>query len=265
MVAGKNLDQVGDASDVAIVLNAGLWTNAEQPEARLPLAHLVAHELAHPLIERARHASGVMDGVVIPSVTGLETATSMSRILVGEYRADQLADVVVAGYMSVTVNGEIMPAHDWMTSADARVSSVIQVIEAAHPRWPDLVQDYREHRTSLEQMYRAIQTSVDETLTALVHAQAGADSAGSDRDLVSEEPVAALPGTRLYLGDKWATFLAALRTGPQLPPLAEFRMWDDEATAVGRWAIIEIWRRLGLTILDHGNGRWGLEVASPLR
>ena len=59
---------------------------------RLTIAHLVAHELAHPLIDRARHVSGVMDGVILPSVTGLEIAASMARIMVGEYRADRLAD-----------------------------------------------------------------------------------------------------------------------------------------------------------------------------
>ena len=264
-VAAKGLDQVGDGSDIVIVFNAALWTHAQQPEVRAMVAHLVAHELAHPIIDRARHVSGVMDGVIIPSVTGQEVAASMARIMVGEYRADRIADGVVSWYMTATVDGEVVPAFNWMTSADSWASAVEAVAAAAHPRWPDVVQEYREWRMDLTAMFGTIVSSIDETITTIVHAQASADSAGSGRDLMAEEPIASLPAARLYLGDTWAPFLAALRAGPQICPLAEFRACDEAVTEVGRDAIFEIWSRLGLRPIDRGNREWGLMVDEPLR
>lgn len=114
-------------------------------------------------------------------------------------------------------------------------------------------------------MFRAVQSSIDETLTALVHAQAGADGVDTGRELVAEEAVTCLPVAQLYLADTWSPFLEALRQGPQICSLDEFRAWDYAATEVGRDMVIEIWRRLGLTILDHGDRQWGLKVDEPLR
>lgn len=265
IVAAKNLPQDDDYSDIVIVLNAALWTHAAQPETRLTVAHLVAHELVHPIIERARHISGVMDGVLIPSVTGLEVAASMARIMVGEYRADRIADEVVSSFITANVNGEVVPAYQWLTASESWTSTVERVVAGAHPRWPDTVQDYRERRTDLSSMYATLVPAIDQTITTMVHAQAGADSAETGLDLLAEEPIASLPATRLYLGETWASFLEAMRAGPQLAPLAEFREWDEKVTAVGRDAILEVWRRLGLTVLDHGEREWGLLVDEPLR
>lgn len=265
VVAAKNLPQADDYSDIVIVFNAALWTHAAQPEIRLTVANLVAHELVHPIIERARHVSGVMDGVLIPSFTGLEVAASMARIMVGEYRADRIADEVVSSFITANVNGEVVAAYQWLTSSDSWTSTVEQVAAAAHPRWPDTVQDYREGRTDLVTMYGRLVPSIDQTMTTIVHSQAGADSAETGLDVLAEEPIASLPATRLYLGDTWASFLEAMRTGPLLADLAEFRAWDEAATAVGRDAILEIWRRLGLTVEEHDDRQWALWVDEPLR
>lgn len=265
VVAAKNLPQADDYSDIVIVFNAALWTHAAQPEVRLTVAHLVAHELVHPIIERARHVSGVMDGVVIPSFTGLEVAASMARIMVGEYRADMIADEVVSSFITANVNGEVVPAYQWLTARDSWTSTAEEVVRAAHPKWPDIVQEYRERRTDLTTMYGGLVPSIDQTMTTIVHSQAGADAAETGRDLLAEDPIASLPATRLYLGDTWASFLAALREGPLLPGLADFRAWDEAPTAVGRDAILEIWRRLGLTVEEHGDRQWALWVDEPLR
>lgn len=170
VVAAKTLDQVGDASDFVIVFNASLWTYATDPETRLTLAHLVAHELAHPIIDRTRHVSGVMDGVLIPSVAGLEAAASMARIMVGEYRADRLADEVVSRYITASADGEVKPAFIWMTMADTYRENLESVLGRAHPSWPDIVQEYREWRMPLDQMYGTITSLLDQTMTAVVHA-----------------------------------------------------------------------------------------------
>jgi hypothetical protein len=121
-------------------------------------------------------------------------------------------------------------------------------VAAAHPLWPNTVQDYPDGRTDLTTMYTTLFPSIDQTITSIVHSQAGADAAEAGRDLLAEEPIASMPATRLYLGDAWAAFLAALREGPQLPDLVDFREWDEAVTTIGRNAILRIWRHPGV---DH--------------
>lgn len=77
--------------------------------------------------------------------------------------------------------------------------------------------------------------------------------------------MADLPAVRLYLHDLWQPFLDVLFEGPQLCPPSEFRAVDERVTAIGRDAVLETWRRLGLTVQDHGGREWGLTVEAPLR
>ena len=40
----------------------------------------------------------------------------MARIVVGECGADRLADEIVSGFITATVNGETVPAYNWLPS-----------------------------------------------------------------------------------------------------------------------------------------------------
>ena len=270
VVAGKNLDLAGDASRVAIVFDATLWAGAELPENRLSLLHLVAHELAHPLIERARHASGALDGVLLPSVTGTEIARSMGRISSGEYRADRLAELVVGQLITVGVGAEqTRPGCTWDVIGDAWLTTLRSVLADAHPAWPDTVQAYREHRISLDAMWTTIVTAVDQTLTLLIHAQASADAADDlgvgVGDLLARPDLASLPAVTQWLAEPWAAYLDTMRTSPLLSTLEDTPTAEDEVIGSGTAAVVEIWERLGIRTVERDERQLELQVSDPRR
>jgi hypothetical protein len=264
-VGGKNLDQAGDASDIVIAFNANFWHSLDEPFYRLNALYTVAHELAHPIIERARHVSGAMEGVLLPSFTGREVAQSMARIMAGEYRADRLADLITSAVASATVDGTPQPAHVWTLFSDTWLSAVRNAVEQAHPGWPDLVQSYREHVIDLGELWSRLGAAIDQTLTTIVHAQAIADSAETGRDILKEEATAGLPAVSLYLAEPLIKFIGALRAQPFLARLPDVRRMEDEITASGSAAVLEIWRRLGLTVEVRPDRQWSLWVSEPLR
>jgi hypothetical protein len=265
VVAAKTLDQVGDCSDMVIVFDASLWTHVgEDPRARAVTAYLIAHELAHPIIDRTRHVSGAMDGVLIPSVTGTEIARSMGRIYVGEYRADRLADLVVGQFISMTVDGDTRPFRSWFASGANHAGALAGLLDDVSGRWPSTVQDYREWRIPLTEMFRTVASSVDQTLTLLVHGQAAADAAETGVDLLKLPELAPLPATRLYLAEPFEQFLDVLRGEPILPSLDQSREVEARLSDAGQAMSLEIYRRLGLTVEEHGNREWGLKVDAPL-
>jgi hypothetical protein len=267
VVAAKTLDLVGDMSEAAIVFDAShLAAPHEGPSERVLGLRLIAHELAHVIIDRTLHVAGAMADVVVPSITGTEVARSSGRILAGEYRADVLADVVVGQIVSMNVNGgEAQPYRHWGPDRDRYLGGIFALLEGAGERWPDTVQDYRERRIPLEQMWGAIVQMVDQTLTLIVHAQAGADVAEAREDVLALPAIAELAAARIYLAEPFAAFLTQLRRSPVLPTVAEAAEAEARVVAAGEAMNLEIYRRLGLTILEHGSRRWGLKVDAPLR
>lgn len=265
VVAAKNLDQSDDAARIVVVFDASLWTNAAEPAIRASLIHLVAHEMAHPVIERARHVAGVMEGVPRPSVTADQTMRSMARIMAGEYRADGLADLVLRQCVSLGIAGDTQPATHWALRGQDYLENVTSVVERAHPAWPDLVQAYREWRIPIEEMWGSLINSIDQTLTTLVHTQAAADAAGLGVNILEEPALAKLPATRFYLASTWTDFLATLRHQPLLATINLVPEIEEQVTQSGAGSIRAILRALGVTPIDHGNGTWGIEVEAPIR
>jgi len=265
VVAAKNLDQSDDAARVVVVFDASLWTNAAEPATRASLVHLVAHEMAHPVIERARHVAGVMEGVPRPSVTADQTMRSMARIMAGEYRADGLADLVLGQCVSLGMPGDTRPATHWALRGDDYLENITAVVERAYPAWPDLVQAYRQWRIPIEEMWRRLMNSIDQTLTTLVHTQAAADAAGIGVNILDEPALAELPATRFYLAPTWTDFLAALRQQPLLAPISLVPEFEERVTQSGAGSIRTILRALGVTPVDHGDDTWGIDVQAPLR
>jgi hypothetical protein len=112
-------------------------------------------------------------------------------------------------------------------------------------------------------MFREVAFSVDETLTLLVHAQAAADAAETGFDILEFPELASLRATRLYLAEPFGQFLAAPRREPLLPSVDQ--SWEVEARLSddGEATNLEIYRRLGLTVQEHGSRKWGLKVDAP--
>jgi hypothetical protein len=265
VVAAKNLDQTGDAQNVVIVFDATHWRGVSEPARRLNALHILAHELAHPMLERAQHASGALAGVSLPSRTANEIARSMTRIMSGEYRADRLAELIVGACMSMTDgDGKSGPANLWATEGDAYYSSACSAIQAAHPAWPDLVQAYREGRLPLDEMWTRLVSSIDQALNLVVHTQALADAADARRDVLTSEPIGALPAARLYLLP-FGAFLDEVRSQPLVQSLRATRILHDRVVSVGQNAMLQIWRNLGLTPIEHSDRTLELRVVAPLR
>jgi hypothetical protein len=264
-VKGKNLPLEDDQSRVAVVFDAETWVAHPSPEGKLAEVHLICHELAHILIERGRHLAGVYDGVHFPSITSGEIARSQSLIVAGEYRADLLAEEVVRSMASVTVDGEERPIGTWELLEQNYSEALVQMLEGAYPAWPDLVDDYREWRITLEQLWGDVVDRVHQTLTFLIHAEALAEAAGVSAPSESGRLVS-LPVMRLYISKPWRDFVAVVRTLPLLPSVPETLDFERRVREAGESTIREIWRRLGIEGSDDAALRQThLSVEAPRR
>jgi hypothetical protein len=265
VVMGKNLPQSGDGSEVTVIFNSLAWAGDLSVE-RGSTARIVAHELAHPLHERIKRVSGALDGVVFPSVTGTELARSSARVMVGEYQADRLADLLISRFFSVTIDGQTQPYSSWTFEGGHYIGGLAAALESVYPSWPDLVDEYRNWRMELGAMFGSVCTSIDQTLTLTVHAQAMADQADAGLDVLDHEAIRDLPVVRLYLGDPFAPFLAELRELSLMPTVEQALDIERRIVGVGAEVTFAIWRKLGLQRLEKEGAReWGLRVTEPLR
>lgn len=266
VVAGKNLPQNKDHSSVVIVFNGQIWEGYDQAagHTRLLVLHLIAHELAHPFIEHARHISGAMDGVVLPSITAGEMARSATRIFAGEYRADMLAEAFVRQVASTTVDGVTRGVNCWDVFAFEWCMNLATELQRAYPMLPDTVQEYRERRMPLETMWRTVSETIYGLLTLVSHVQAAADAVGGP-DILEMEVLKSLPAVGLYLAEPWAQFLAQLRTAPLLPTVEETPTIEERVVRAGEAMLYEIWHRLGLYPEDHPDRTYALWVKEPRR
>lgn len=265
MVAAKNLPQSDDYSSVIIVFDANHWRVESDPQglARVQQILLLAHEMSHVMLNRARHCSGALDGVTFPSFTGFEVARSLTRILVDEYRADMIADLYIRQLASAEIDGEMHRVGVWDVFGQDYVEGAITSVGQAHPVWPDVVQNYREWGSDLSTMWAQVIGNMEQTLTSLFHAQAAADGADGPL-LIDEEPMRSLPACRLYLQPVRALF-EVLTQQPILPSLDETKELDARIVEVGQGALIDVWRRLGLTIEERPGRQWSLWVGEPVR
>lgn len=261
----KNLCQDADCSEVIIVFDAEPWRAPGDEVDRLFRATVVGHELIHPIQSRASYASGALDGVEIPSVTPHEGFRSASRILANEYRADGLAEVVVGAMATVDVGGEIKPFATWFFRDRSYIDTLVAVLSAAHPKWPDLVQRYRDREISIDEMFYPLASDIDQTLTLLIHAQAFADAAGANMRLLELPELASLPAVRLYLDGPLRPFTDLIRGAPLLTSLTRTRDLEGEFSRVGLAAHMEIYRRLGVRPRELPRPEIWIDVDEPMR
>jgi len=267
LVSAKNLPQDDKSARVVIVFDARAWSglNVAKGQDRWRALGLIAHELAHPILTRARWASGVLEGVAYPSHTPTELARSISRIGSDEYRADAIADIVLKTTTTKTVDGVSSPALIWDVMGQDYREGMRDLFRGLYPQLPDLVQAYRERRLDLEPMWREIVRQSEGIVTAFMHARAYADAA-DDIPLLDADEIRHLPAVTLYLADTMPPYIEAVRTGPMLAPLPEFAALDARVIRAGEGMLREIWRRLGLTFTEvPGSRNYEIHVAEPFR
>jgi hypothetical protein len=261
----KNLLQGDDGAEVVIVFDADLWRTPGDDIDRLFRATVIGHELAHPIQSRAAYASGAMDGVELPSVTPYEGFRSASRILANEYRADRLAEIVVGAMATVDVAGATRPFPTWLFRDRSYLDGLVSLLAAAHPKWPDLVDRYRDREIPIEEMFYPLAAEIDQTLTLLMHSQALADAADANVELLALPELASLPAVRLYLAEPLEPFMSLVRSAPAIASLSETRKLEREFTRVGLAAHLEIYRRLGINPRDTRRPAIWIDVDGPLR
>jgi hypothetical protein len=189
-VTGKCIPLTDDYSDQVIVLDGAPCT-VDDPNGQAWFVSLLAHELAHAVIGRARHASGALEGVPRVSFNGVDRAKSIARIAAEEYRVDVISSVLLGGLGSVTDGaGAARPATAYDLLGDCHRDELRLALDTTvHPGWPDTVQRYREHQMPLEELWREISLSTEGVFTLVAHAEAHA-ALGATRS-----PWTSLPGT----------------------------------------------------------------------
>lgn len=254
IAVAKSIPMARDRSQFRVVIDGAHLREPFDPHESAYVITLIAHELAHPLLDRLRWASGAMAEVFLPSHTPSELARSISRSALDELRADFVAGIVLGQMVSVTQQDG---APRSMTIADVvgeeqRLSVGEVLDDVVHPGWPDLVQSYRTHQIDLQRMWSTLVGQTEQVMILLAHVEAQA--LGTSRPGPLESEFANHQGARLYLGPTWRKILGA---GGQslLPGLSEFREREYVLLREGEAAIIQMWGALGLTFEDLAEPR----------
>jgi hypothetical protein len=265
-VRGKNLPQDDTDERVVIVFDHREWSQLGAGHDRWAAVGMLAHELAHPVLTRARRVSGVLDGVPRPSHTPTEIARSLSRIASDEYKADVIADMLLERSATTIIDGVASPVRTWDVHGRNYIDGVHGLFARLHPQLPDVVQSYREWRLDLMSMWVEVVRQSEAIVTAFMHARAHADEAAAPVAILEAESIRDLPFVRLYLADTIPPYLAAVRDGPLVPAIADYAADDAEIVTAGERMFFEIWRRLGLTFTEKASTReFGMKVVEPLR
>lgn len=265
-VAAKNLAQDDNCDHVVIVFDAKDWVRGEAQDASRTLLQmsLVAHELAHPVLERIRVASGAAKGVIYPSVTPGELARSLSRTLTDEYFVDRIADIVVSHVFSKRQGDAKQPAFVWDLRRAEYTGTIHELFERAYTTLPGLVNAYRIRLLSLGDMWAQVVSETEQMLTMFIHARAHADAAGND-PLLGAPIIKELPFVRLYMADTLTPFLEQFRDTPPILPPKEWAEREARIVRAGEAAIKEMWRRLGLTFEETEiRENFSIKVAAPI-
>lgn len=264
LVAGKTLAHHDNHLDATVLIASGMIAWDDQAGFATGIS-LLAHELAHLCIGRARWASGALEGVLFPSTTGTEYARSIARTSSEEYRATVLANIVFGVVVSVSVNGgeaRRMTVYDVM--GDSYTDRLVGVLdEVVHPGWPDTVLDYRWGRITLGELGKRIIEGTDQVFTILGHAESHAEAGDRPRPI---DACAGHRGVEIYLGPAWEQLIGAARAATPVPgTLDEIRALEDEIVSQGEAAILGMWSKLGITVEERGDREWAMWVTDPER
>ncbi|GAA1439355.1 hypothetical protein GCM10009641_46880 [Mycobacterium cookii] len=259
----KNVPRADDFSDIAIVMNRTLL--AADGEAVAHTIFLIAHELFHPMLNRRRHQSGTLEGVIYPSRTPNEIARSIACTITDEYRADQFASVMLGHFGTITTPGggteQLHAGHVFGDGYNQQFTDLLDTHIA--PGWPDLVMDYRYGRVGLDDMWRAIASQTDQTFTLLAHAQAVADAARADGPLDGDN--GSHRGATLYIAPAWSAVMSALDEHKTLGTPEEFALGDVAIADTVERELFDMWARLGLTFSVNKERNFAIHVTNPQR
>jgi hypothetical protein len=266
-VWGINLAQDDQWDHVVVVFNAAEWAKhtSRTPKEQLNEMAVIGHEMAHAPLARLRIASGRPWALDRRSNYPWVKAETMSLGLMDEYLADRTANALVGAFCTSSgPSGEQRRSCVWDSMGEGYSGSLYQYLNDAFIELTGSVQKYQLHLMTLDDMWGQVLTTTSHLFTMLIHAQAHADSVGLE--LLEHAAFKDLPMVRLYLADTLPPFLAAIRRkGPFCSP-QDWKARDEEALLHGKNAVLEFWRRLGLTFRETtpSSELFHIDVASPL-
>jgi hypothetical protein len=265
VVVGKCIALNDDFSKQVVVIDGMGWINPDPAAQAQSIASLV-HELAHVVIDRARHASGALDGVPATPYNGVDMAREIARTAATEFRADLIANAVLRVLASTSDgDGVTRPLTIYDLCGDSHCDELRRTLDAVvHPGWPDTVQRYREHHMTLPQLWEDIASSTGGVFNLLAHGEAHADAGSASSPL---ETLRAHRGVELYLGPAWQALEDTITAEAGiLPALSATRAYEQHIAEESGRAILDMWARLGLTVeVDLRDGRFALWVGEPQR
>lgn len=250
IVTGKTMFRDAAHEDAIVVLDAAVF-RSDAAISRVGEIQITAHEFAHALIGQLRAAGGEpMEPTFLP----WEVSRWLARYAIEEHLADSVAEVVLGLSGTVTLDdGSTRPlaAIDFGECGESFLSAVEETFATVM----STIHAYRLGRVDLEAMWLTVQTRTSEMLISLAHAQAERDHLTDvQREYVTDRLAAPLDRAWRAICD---CLDIPLFDGPE-----DFVRVEQEAIDHAGTAIVEFWRRLGLTFRPEGAGFY-ISVASP--
>ena len=233
---------------VPVAVVAG-WSPGPSPLSTL---QVVARELGHVLVITIGTALGSSRA---DPATVAESDEAVALATADEYRADQFAAVLCElGFKAADVNGT--PIDIWELRRDSFLSTLDELLSSVVPVVPDLVQAARAGQTDPEQAYYEARNRLHDAFNLLGYLE-GTFAGDGTTISASSHPAADL------LRPFWEPLFAHLCSSPSV--CANDQWFDDEAEVrrIGREGIDAVYRRVGLTRTDNGNGGLSLKLTSP--
>jgi hypothetical protein len=263
-VAGKCIQMNQDATSFEILYNRKAWLESNGGDlAFISNSRLVMHELAHALIDRVRHKSGAMEGVIIPSELPSETARSLARIVAEEFWVDWITGTAIGAMGTATnENGEIRPIGPQdLYGGPMYVPQIEEIIDQhVYPGWLETVESYRNYRLTIGDMWSKLVDQAGQIFTLLAHAEAEQlflDAAGPLNDCSNHRAV------ELYLHPVWSPLSNLMKKRPLMPSVSTFKETEREIIATGEDVLIKMWGKLGLTFDERADRTFALWVDEP--
>lgn len=250
LVIAKTIPLNADASHSAIVFDASLWRESGGAAVEVYRVGLVAHELGHTIIHRAAAEAGARRPLPEAPTTD-DIAVEIGNAIADEYRADRLAEIVVGQVASIGEGEQAHPLRSWEDLGPGYVNLVRGNLETADDDWGAFVGRGARHDIEPSTAWILIAAQVQDTLIALIHAQAWADHADLGMDIVTLPEIASLPGTA-YLAKPLVPFLAALRRLPIIAPVEDTSAVEAGLAEAGATMLHGILEVIGLRPIRAG-------------
>ena len=254
VVRGKTLARGAGYRDPVVILDASTVHTSTQ-EAFAESIFIIAHEFVHVLVGRARARFGTtLERSGLPRVA----AQWITRYTLDEYLADVIADRVLSQFGTVTTSeGQTLPLSSRMVAPYSEV--FIDAASSGLGGLIDTIHSYRLGHLDIDELWASVQTTTNDFLITLAHAQAELDPLASDGDV---HPVTGKAGFG-PLHTCWAELHKLFRSVSPLAA-ADFGETEKEVLCSGSESIVEFWNQIGLTFTPLAD-TFHIAVAHPDR